>query len=457
MFFRLLAVFLSLAIVIASSVPAFAKVKRTFQETSAAEFAEVEKLRSRKPDGRLKLGLALGGGGGRGSAHIGVLKVLDKAGLKFDYICGTSIGSVIGGLYASGGNPKEMEKYFVDGMHHFMTVPLWTRIAVAPVMFMPRVVGFHPYDGLYRGNKFRKYVVKGMSKKERQIENMKTPFGAVVLSILDGKPYIIRRGDFGYAIQASCAVPSLRKPVEIDGQLFCDGGVVCNLPVKQCREMGADFVIAVNIDEPFKVEKLRKFRKAGSVSKRMLTWALYATDAPQEAMADVLIHPFTEGISLLSAKKSDAKHGFRSGEKAALKALPLIKEKLAKYEIEVKDVDPASLNPEESEEDVDDGEAKEEAAGSQDGEDTERDRKRHRRGHRHGRHGKHRHDHKRGQKPESSDAEVDSEKTESSDKSEDKDCEASDAEETSETSESSENEADKNESGDSVKSDTTED
>lgn len=317
-----------------------------FQVTSAAEFAERDDFKFASSDKgeegetrRPKLGLALGGGGGRGSAHIGVLKVLEQSGLKFDYICGTSIGSVIGGLYASGTSPDNMEKYFVAGMHRFMTVPLWARIAIAPVMFTPRMVGFHPYDGLYRGNKFRKYVVEGMSEEEQKIENMKTPFGAVVLSLLDGKPYIIRKGNFGYAIQASCAVPSLRKPVEIDGQLFCDGGVICNLPVKQCREMGADFVIAVNIDEPFKKEPLDKFRKAGSVSKRMLKWALYANDAPQEALSDVLIHPFTEGISLLSAKRSDARHGVRAGEKAALKALPEIKEKLSKYGIEVKDVE----------------------------------------------------------------------------------------------------------------------
>lgn len=335
----LLPTFTATAAVSAEEIP-------RFQVTSAAEFAERDKFKfesseqgDEAPNRRPKLGLALGGGGGRGSAHIGVLKVLDKSGLKFDYICGTSIGSVIGGLYASGVSPDDMEKHFVAGMHRFMTVPLWFRVAIAPMMFTPRMVGFHPYDGLYRGNKFRKYVVKGMSEEQQKIENMKTPFGAVVLSLLDGKPYIIRKGNFGYAIQASCAVPSLRKPVEIDGQLFCDGGVICNLPVKQCREMGADFVIAVNINEPFEKAPLDKFRKAGSVSKRMLNWALYANDAPQEAMSDVHIHPFTEGISLLSAKRSDAKHGVSAGEKAALEALPQIKERLSKFGIELKDVE----------------------------------------------------------------------------------------------------------------------
>lgn len=333
--FALIAIF---AFSIFANSSAFAEEIDKFQKSSIAEFSEVEKLKAKKFTGKPKIGLALGGGGGRGSAHIGVLKVLDKSGIKFDYICGTSIGSVVGGLYASGLKPEELEKHFVAGMHHFMTVPLWVRIGAAPVLVMPRMVGFHPYDGLYHGNKFRKYIVKGMSDEERQIENMSTKFGAVVLNVLDGQPYIIRKGDFGYAIQASCAVPSLRKPVEIDKNLFCDGGVACNLPAKQCREMGADFVIAVNIDEPFRKEALKKFRKAGSMSRRMIKWALYAQDAPQEAMADILIHPYTEGISLVSTKKSDAKHGVDAGIEAALKALPKIKEALGKYDIAVNDV-----------------------------------------------------------------------------------------------------------------------
>ena len=336
MMFSRLFVFFIFCIVLVN--PAFADEIEKFQLTSRAEFAEVEKMKTKSFEGKPKLGLALGGGGGRGSAHIGVLEVLHKAGIEFDYICGTSIGSVIGGLYAYNTEPEEMEKYFVAGMHRFMTVPLWFRVGIAPVMFAPRMVGFHPYDGLYKGNKFRKYIVDGIDEDKRKIENMKVPFGAVVLNLLDGKPYIIRKGDFGFAIQASCAVPSLRKPVEIDGKLFCDGGVVCNLPVKQCREMGADFVVGVNIDEPFKEEELKTFRKAGSVSRRMIKWLLFVQDDPQEAMADVLIHPFTEGISLISTKKSDARKGVIAGRKAALEALPKIKEQLSKYGIEIKDV-----------------------------------------------------------------------------------------------------------------------
>jgi NTE family protein len=131
-------------------------------------------------------------------------------------------------------------------------------------------------------------------------------------------------------MQASCAVPSLRKPVEIDGQLMADGGVICNLPVKQCRELGADFVIAVDIDQPFKPVPLKDFRKPGSVAQRMLTWGLWDMDEAQAEMADIVIHPNTDRISLISTKKSDARRALKAGEEAAQEILPLLREKMNK-------------------------------------------------------------------------------------------------------------------------------
>jgi NTE family protein len=139
---------------------------------------------------------------------------------------------------------------------------------------------------------------------------------------------MIRGGDLGYAMQASSAVPGLRKPVEIGGKLFVDGGVVCNLPVKQCREMGADIVIAVNIDEPFHEDQLESFRKPGSVTRRMLKWDLYTIDEAQENIADINIHPDTEGVTLITTSKSAARKAFEMGQKAAREALPEIRKKI---------------------------------------------------------------------------------------------------------------------------------
>lgn len=325
-----------------SSVPADSASAGIF-ETKAAEWSDVEKFKAAAAiAGKPKIGLALGGGGARGAAHIGALKVLEEAGIKFDYIAGTSIGSVVGGFIAAGVPARDLEQPFESGelMHKFMTVPLAFRIGVAPILYVPRILGAHPYDGLYKGGTFRKYLVAGLPCDEHEIDKLKIPFAAVALNIVDGKPYMIRKGSLGYAMQASCAVPSLRKPVEIDGKLFVDGGVACNLPVKQVRDMGADFVIAINIDQPFKEEPLDTFRKPGSIARRMINWDLHVIDAPQAALADVTIHPDTSGISLVSRRKSDARRAVLAGEEAARKALPLIKEKLESYLN-------SALNPEE--------------------------------------------------------------------------------------------------------------
>lgn len=313
--------------------------------TSAADRSEARNFKSpllKMVPGkdRPKIGLALGGGGARGAAHVGAISVLDRAGIKFDYVTGTSIGSVVGGFYCAGVSPEAMyqEVRTANGMRHFMTVPLWFRIVAAPLLFVPRIIGFHPYDGLYGGNSFRKYLVAGLTADQLEISSFKTPFAAIVLNLLDGKPYMIRKGNLGYALQASCAVPSLRKPVEIEDKLLVDGGVVCNLPVKQCRQMGADFVIAVNIDEPFRELPPDHFRKAGSVAQRMISWGLYDIDDPQELLADIVIHPDTTGISLISTSGSDARKGYRNGVEAAKRALPEIKAKLARLGVEVQEV-----------------------------------------------------------------------------------------------------------------------
>lgn len=303
-----------------------------FQLTSAADRTEAKQFKFGQYQGKPKIGLALGGGGARGAAHAGVLKVLDEEGLKFDYVVGTSIGAVVGGFYALGVKPAEMEEHFHTGevMRHFMAVPLTVRIAAAPVLFIPRILGAKPYDGLFGGKTFRHYLMAGMSTKDQLIEDLPLKFAAVVFDLMECKPYLIRKGNIAEAMTASCAVPSLRKPLELDGRLVGDGGVICNLPVKQCRQMGADFVIAVNIDQPLKSYPLSHFRKPGSITQRMITWGLFDMDEPQSQLADIVIHPDTDHISLISTKKSDAQRAIAAGEAAAREALPLIREKLGK-------------------------------------------------------------------------------------------------------------------------------
>lgn len=323
-----------LLVFLSCSLPAV-QADECFVQTSSADRTEARQYKRTDRPGRLKLGLALGGGGARGAAEVGVLKVLDEAGVKFDYICGTSIGAVVGGFYSLGATPAEMQKEFENGavMDHFMVVPLWFRVAIAPVIKIVNIFKTKDYDGLYSGNNFRHYLMGRLSSHDQEIENLPVPFAAVALNVMDGKPYMIRKGNMGYAMQASCAVPTLRKPVEIGDYLFCDGGLTCNLPVKQCREMGADIVIAVNVDEPFHPLPKGQLTGFGSMAKRMIAWDLQDLDAAQAAYADITIHPNTEGIGLISTKRKDAKRGVKAGVDAAKEALPAIKKLLAECNI----------------------------------------------------------------------------------------------------------------------------
>ncbi len=290
---------------------------------------EVQNLPGSKHQARVAL--ALGGGGTRGAAHVGVLRVLEKNGIPIDMIAGTSMGAIVGGLYAAGVDVDTIEEKFEDRslMKAFMTVPLTVRLVVAPIMILPRAFGHHPYDGLYKGNKFRKYLNRSVAHlDEDNIESLKIPYAAVALNVVDGKPYRITKGNLGYAMQASSAVPGLRKPVQIGDQLYVDGGVVENVPVDEARAMGGDIVIAVDVDERFDPVPLDTFRKMGSISARMVKLQLANTDAPQIKNADIVIHPMVDGISLITTNAKEARKAMRAGELAAEQALPAIKAKL---------------------------------------------------------------------------------------------------------------------------------
>lgn len=284
---------------------------------------------------RPRVGLALGGGGSRGAAEVGVLKVLVREGIPIDLICGTSIGSVIGGLYLSGVSVDELSDLFERSeiMKAFMPIPLKARILFAPLLFTPRLLGYHPYDGLYTGKKFTKFFNGLINQPDHSIEKLHKPFGAVCTNLVDGKAYCITSGDLSTAIDASSAVPGLKKPVLINNNLYCDGGLVCNLPVRQVKEMGADFVIAVVIDEHLYPQPLESFRKAGSVSRQAIKIQLADQDNVLAQGADIILHPDVDGVSLVSRKTSDGRRGIEAGEQAAEAALPELKRKLARLGI----------------------------------------------------------------------------------------------------------------------------
>ena len=298
------------------------------------------------PKKRPRIGLALAGGGTRGCAHIGVIRALQRAGIPIDCIGGTSMGAIVGGLYASGLSTEHIEELIFSKklVHGYDTVPIPLRVALVPIFLVPHFFGYHPYDGLYRGGRFATFIRNACPEGRREIENLKIPFAAIASNLLDGKAYAIDHGCIGKAIQASSAIPFLRRPVEIGDKLFVDGGIVDNLPVDQTRDLGADLVIAVNVDDDLvKLEK-KQFRKIGSVPTRAMNMHLSTIDVGQLSRADFVIHPDVTGIDLLSRKLKDARKAIDAGESLTDKLLPELKRKIEEYSVSIAEDGPVKQN-----------------------------------------------------------------------------------------------------------------
>jgi NTE family protein len=284
---------------------------------------------------RPRVVLALGGGGTRGAAHVGVLRVLQRENIPIDGICGTSMGAIVGGLFCAGISVDQIEHDLLDKkqlLHAYNTVPIPVRVAAIPVFFVPHLFGYRPYDGLYKGTKFRNYLNDSVPETQRNIEDLKIPFGAIASSLVDGRAVTISSGNLGLAIQASSAIPFLRRPVPLgDRQLCVDGGITENLPVPEARAMGGDIVIAVDVDEDFhQSEDRTAYKHILTVPPRVISMLLTRIDADSQKQADVVIHPDVEGIHLLSTKIADGKRAINEGEKAAQSALPAIRAAIAK-------------------------------------------------------------------------------------------------------------------------------
>lgn len=176
-----------------------------------------------------RIGLALGGGAARGFAHVGVIQVLEEAGIRPALVTGTSAGSLVATLYASGKTGAQLQQV-ADTMEEATfadwTLPLFSR-------------------GLLRGDALARYVhgqVRG-----RLIEDMPLPLGVVATDLSTGQGVLFQRGDAATAVRASSAVPAVFQPVRIAGRDYVDGGLVSPVPVRYARQMGAELVIAVDI------------------------------------------------------------------------------------------------------------------------------------------------------------------------------------------------------------------
>lgn len=178
-----------------------------------------------------RIGLALGGGAARGFAHVGVIQVLEEAGIKPELVTGTSAGSLVAALHASGRNGAQLQRIaetMDEATFTDWTLPLFNR-------------------GMLRGEALARYVHQQVGG--RKIEDLPLPLGILATDLQSGQGVLFERGDIATAVRASSAVPGLFQPVRITGREYVDGGLVGPVPVRQARQMGAELVIAVDISQ----------------------------------------------------------------------------------------------------------------------------------------------------------------------------------------------------------------
>lgn len=254
----------------------------------------------------LRIGLALGGGAARGFAHVGVIAVLEEAGLRPQLVVGTSAGSLVAALYASGKTSAQLQQAALNMEE------------VAITDWMLPIFG----RGMFRGDALARYVNDLVAN--RTMENMAIPLGIVATDLNSGQAMLFQRGDTGTAVRASSAVPAVFLPVKINGREYVDGGLVSPVPVRFARQMGADVVIAVDISSP------PEANPAGDTLQILLqTFAIMGKSINQYELkdADVVVRPSLVGLK--SADFSARQRAIDAGRAAMLAALPQLKARLA--------------------------------------------------------------------------------------------------------------------------------
>lgn len=255
----------------------------------------------------IKIGLALGGGAARGFAHIGVIKVLEANGIVPDIVVGTSAGSLVGALYAAGNNGLALNRLALEMDE--AEISDWS------------VPFFSNATGVLKGEALQNYVNRTVNHVP--LERLKMRFGAVATDLNSGLPILFQRGNTGVAVRASSAVPSIFQPVKIGDHYYVDGGLVSPVPVRFARQMGADFVIAVNISTQADAQPA-----TSSVEVLLQTFTIMGQSINYYELrdADIVIKP---GLASMKGGDFGGRNlAILAGEKAAMEMMPEIKQKL---------------------------------------------------------------------------------------------------------------------------------
>ncbi len=246
-----------------------------------------------------KVGLALAGGGARGMAHVGVIRTLESEGIPIDCIAGTSVGSLVGAAYAAGVQRERLMDMALTLGWLDLARPVW------------------PRTGFISLAKLETYLVDFVG--DLSFDDLDMPYAAVASDLTRFEQVVLKEGRVAPAVRASCSIPGIITPVEIDGQLLVDGGVTNNLPISVVRDLGADVVIAVGLGAPPDEHPTGALGIGIAALDSLL---LRASDDP--ATADVHIPIPVRGLG--SFVRTSRRHRYIAlGRQAAEEALPAIR------------------------------------------------------------------------------------------------------------------------------------
>ncbi|MBQ2332626.1 MAG: patatin-like phospholipase family protein [Prevotella sp.] len=251
---------------------------------------------------RPKVGLVLGGGGAKGAAEIGVLKYIEEAGVHIDYIVGTSIGSIIGGLYSVGYRSQQLDSLFVNTD--------WENI------FSESIAGTQQISNVFSDLLNLPDSV--------DFNSLPIPYRCVATDIINTEEVILQRGNLARAMRASMSIPGAFKPVKWEGKLLVDGGMLNNLPVDIAKKMGADIIIAIDLAQRKHENRdfsLKEEYGIGGVLDWLISRPDWKKHNENRQMADIYINPNLKDYDATSFSRDDIRQMILIGEEAGKKAL----------------------------------------------------------------------------------------------------------------------------------------
>jgi NTE family protein len=292
-----------------------------------------QEIRRGTEDGPRRLGLVLSGGGAKGLAHIGALKVFEEEKLDVKVITGTSMGSIVGGLYAIGYSAADLERIALSTD--------WQKVLTDRISRKRDALEKKTQEGRYLvtlpidSGKIRlpeslvagQLVSEMLSQltlgyhQEMDFADLPIPFGAVAADIETGEPVLFRKGILPEAIRASMSIPTMFKPIKLNGRTWVDGGITRNLPAVEALEMGADVLIAVDVSLTLK--EAEKLRNVLEILEQTVAYSMSMSSNIQKEYCDLVIEPQVDAWGLNDYENAAAI--IKAGEQAARAALPQIR------------------------------------------------------------------------------------------------------------------------------------